>query len=749
MAESSSSKSELDDLLAAGDLHAAAVALQAQGDLSRARELFERVGDLSSAVDVARLQGDRLSELRLLLRLDQPARIQDLLGELANAEPAVREKAAEICERERAWSVAASLRMALQDTDAALRLYERGHDYLGIARLEEQRGHVRAALVAYRRFLEQRDPSRSARVDGKMLGDQLLAQRHCARLLLRVGRVEEAIPHLQAARRLLQGSQAETLRRERADVDADLIESFLAIDEPELAERLLAQQLRAQDGARTATSAVAYLRQRAHAVGKTHTETEADARILGRYRIGRLLGSGSVGRVYEAEDLYSGHRVALKLLVLAGASSARARTLYERFCREAAVLAALRHPKLVQIESFHPTAGVLALEYMAGGAVSDTPLPLPLSKLRRLLLDVLDALQAMHAASVLHRDIKPHNLFFDALGGTKLGDFGIASLKDLGVTQTEGLVGTLAYMAPEQVRGSTLTVATDVYGLGVTAYQLATGTLPFPGPDFLTQHLDAAPPDARRVRPALPEPWAQLFSRMLHKDPHARGPRLDILRAEIAGLPVPVLVGEQAPAASAAATEESEESPVRVLDVSTASAPRERSPEGPCFARTEYSQVWAITDAVAARTVLRERVSAHALQTDRGVEHVAWLRRMAALAGPGLQRIFSIEPSTRDTVTDEASSTTPHHAADAPRSLDVVYQYIDPSACVSLADLTPAERAQLDRVLLRLRHAGVVHGHVAGSLARQMGHITLLLVARGPLRPGGLAEDSIPQRSAD
>ncbi len=743
MAEIDPQTAQVEALLAAGDLHAAAVALQARGELSRARELFERVGDWSRAFAIAQAQGDRLLELRLCLRASQSIRARELLQSLAEADRETQEHAAEICERERAWSAAAQLRLALGDLDAALRLYQRAGDLLGVAIVEEQRGQLRAAVQAYRAFLDQRALPLSDAGPADVPADLLKAQRGSARLLLRAGQPDEAIPHLQAARRLLLSSRDEAQRDLLAAVEVELMQAFLAAEEPALAERLFARHARWHAAARSAGSAIEYLRRRAQPVHRAPGSAAAAAAdlLLGRYRVGRLLGAGSVGRVYEAEDLYSGRRVALKLLALAGASSSRAAALYERFAREATLLAALRHPKLVQIEQFHPAAGVLALEFMSEGAISDAALPLPLPRLRRVLLDVLDALQAMHAASVLHRDIKPQNLFFDSLGGAKLGDFGIAALKDLGVTQTEGLVGTLAYMAPEQIRGSALSTATDVYGLGVTAYQLATGTLPFPGPDFLTQHVDCAPPDPRGVLPDLPEPWAQLLLRMLHKDPAARGGRLDDLRAVVAKLPVPALAAAPSRLSRPADEPHRPEAASSLMGAS----PAEDSEPGPCIARTAHSAVFVVADARAGRTVLRERFVPGYFQSPSGIAHLTWLRRMAALAGPGLQRIFAIEIAASDSAA-AALAAPPENPATV--GGEVVYQYVDPMALVAIADLLPAERAQLDRVLHRLRQAGVVHGSIETAIARQAGHVTLVLHGRHPPAGDAVESASEPQRSA-
>jgi len=748
----------LESLLSAGDLQAAAEHLRDRGDLPRARELFARIGAFGEAAAIARRQGDTLAELSWALRGQDSARVTAILDDLARASVAERSQAATICETAGALRQAAALRHSLGEDAAASRLLSRAGDDLGIARLAEARGEWRIALPAYRRFLANRQGSSPS----PALRDELLqAQRSCAYLLCRFGDIEAALPYLQAARQLLLPP-----RREDAavlqEVEAELIEAFLLLDEPELALRLFGQHAAWCQDARTAGSPVAYARgraqrrepPRAHMAPPAST-AEAAARLepprgpdarrdealfLRRYRLGPLLGTGSVGRVHLADDLFSGRQVALKLLSLAPSGSAAGSQLYARFCREATLLSRLRHPRLLRIEAFHAAAGALSLEYMAGGAASQLARPLALSSLRRLLLDVLDGLLAMHAAGVLHRDIKPHNIFLDELGGAKLGDFGIATLKDLGVTQTEGLLGTLAYMAPEQIRSRSLSVATDVYGLAVTAFELLTASLPFPGPDFITQHLDAPPPDARGHRPNVPGEWATLLLRLLQKDPRQRMHSVERLRREVAALPVEPVAP---PAVSAAPPPEVRSAdPIEATgerDVSTTRPPLDTgsrpAPAEPLIGRTAHSDLFVTTDARLGRVVVVERFRPGLLQSEAGAAQLRWLRQMAAAAGAGLQRIFQIRltPAT----ADAPPGTLP--------SAEVCFEYVAAANLLSATELSPLERAGLRRLLGRLHQAGVVHGSVAHSLVREPTQICLLLQGRGPLSHPSAGPDSRPR----
>jgi serine/threonine protein kinase len=133
------------------------------------------------------------------------------------------------------------------------------------------------------------------------------------------------------------------------------------------------------------------------------------------------------------------------------------------------------------------------------------------------------ALRAVHQRGITHRDVKPANVFFGATGEVKLGDFGASHLADLSATLTSAMVGTLAYMAPEQVTGGGQpSAATDLYALGVVAFQMLTGTLPFAGPDFVTQHLNEAPPLVSQRAPVLGTQYDALVSALLVKDAAAR-----------------------------------------------------------------------------------------------------------------------------------------------------------------------------------------------------------------------------------
>ena len=204
--------------------------------------------------------------------------------------------------------------------------------------------------------------------------------------------------------------------------------------------------------------------------------------IAGRYRLDEMLGSGGAGRVFRARDEVSGRDVAIKLW---STELARGNQAYERFVREAKVASTLRHANLIECYGFSAEMGYIVMELMAGSLADRVSDAMTEKSVRRMALDVLGGLELAHQRGIIHRDVKPANVFFDARGIAKLGDFGVAHLTDLGQTQTGGLIGTLAYMAPEQITGARLTITADLYSLGVTVFEALTGRPPFLGPDFV------------------------------------------------------------------------------------------------------------------------------------------------------------------------------------------------------------------------------------------------------------------------
>jgi hypothetical protein len=253
---------------------------------------------------------------------------------------------------------------------------------------------------------------------------------------------------------------------------------------------------------------------------------------LGDYRIGGRLGAGGMGLVYRAEDVRLGRAVALKVMRSSLAAGATAR---QRFLREARAMAALRHPHVVTIYQVGEDCGrpFLAMELLEGESLEARLARvgrLPPAEVVRLGRAVADGLAAAHARGVIHRDVKPANVWLEAgpAGeGVKILDFGLARAvtDDAQLTTAGVVVGTPAYMAPEQAHGQPVDTRCDLFSLGAVLYRACTGRVPFSGPDAVSTLLAVAgtrPAPPRQLCSEVPQDLADLVMTLLEKDPAAR-----------------------------------------------------------------------------------------------------------------------------------------------------------------------------------------------------------------------------------
>jgi len=250
---------------------------------------------------------------------------------------------------------------------------------------------------------------------------------------------------------------------------------------------------------------------------------------IGNYEIVRELGRGGMGIVYEAIQKPLDRHVALKLL---HPHMAARPEISARFIEEAKKIAKLSHAAIIEI---YDVGHVQDTYYLALKFVNGQPLDavmardrLSLAQAITVLQGVADALAHAHQHGIVHRDVKPGNVFLDKTGKVVLGDFGIAKDLDPNVerfTNPGELIGTPAYMSPEQALGDRITEATDVYSLGVMAYEMLTGRVPFTANTamaLLRQHVEEQPTPILDLTPGIPHALADLVSRMLEKDPTRR-----------------------------------------------------------------------------------------------------------------------------------------------------------------------------------------------------------------------------------
>jgi serine/threonine protein kinase len=247
---------------------------------------------------------------------------------------------------------------------------------------------------------------------------------------------------------------------------------------------------------------------------------------LGRYRVDELLGSGGMALVYRGHDAKLQRPVAIKLLAdnLSGDDTFR-----RRFVREARTVARLTHPNVVRIYDVGEVEGrpYFVMELVEGETLANRLRRhgrLPVDEAVRIAIAVCGGLEHAHRAGLVHRDVKPHNLLLTPDGGVKIVDFGIArSLDATAITESGSIVGTAAYLAPEQACGVELTPATDVYALGVVLYEMVAGHTPF-DVETLAQVLHAG----RRVPPVstiaaeAPATLDDIVRKCLARDPSRR-----------------------------------------------------------------------------------------------------------------------------------------------------------------------------------------------------------------------------------
>jgi serine/threonine protein kinase len=306
----------------------------------------------------------------------------------------------------------------------------------------------------------------------------------------------------------------------------------------------------------------------------------SDGRFIGKrvshYRVLRILGGGGMGVVYEAEDLKLGRRVALKFLPEELASDP---VTLQRFEREARAASSLNHPNICTIYEVeeHEENPFIVMELLEGETLREiishpipgTP-PLALQKLLDLATQICEALDAAHRHGIIHRDIKPANIFITTRGQAKILDFGLAKLsgsasahqdgsplngKAIAIGSTGGgtqtpvaslflnitgvAVGTAGYMSPEQIRGETLDIRTDLFSFGLVLYEMATGKRAFAGdagPALHNAVLNQVPSPARGLNPELPAKFDEVISKALEKDREARYQAVSEMQADLENL---------------------------------------------------------------------------------------------------------------------------------------------------------------------------------------------------------------------
>jgi serine/threonine protein kinase len=248
---------------------------------------------------------------------------------------------------------------------------------------------------------------------------------------------------------------------------------------------------------------------------------------IGHYVVGRLLGEGGMGRVYEAMAP-DGTRVALKVVK---ADYARDETFRRRFHREARIAQMVKHPNVVPVLAIGESEGIpfMAQKFIDGDSLAqklERDGPLEVAGAVHVCEGVAAGLEALWAAGMVHRDVKPANILLDERGDAYITDFGLAKDTQASLLTLPGqALGSMEYMAPEQIRGQPLSAAADIYSLGCVMNECICGQPPFAearGMRIIWAHLQDDPPDPCLLRPDLSERFAQTLLLALEKDPDGR-----------------------------------------------------------------------------------------------------------------------------------------------------------------------------------------------------------------------------------
>lgn len=508
-----------------GDREGLARVLEKLGEVQSAArikaEQKERHGELAEAAHLYEEAGEPQRALLLwqvLERWEDCGRIQREFGELESAANSFFKakkfrESLELYQRLQRWEEAGRCAEALQDREQAAQYYRKAGKWADAARVMELNGNLRAAIT---------DLQQALRIQG---WDINLA-RHLAFLMMGSGMGEAAVPLLE---RIIPTHPTQSEDAELLYQLAMLLENEGRLSEAmRHYERLLVYDLNYRDVPerlrRLKTSFTRAFVSQEIPQSEPHPRSGGETqRISERYEILEELGRGGMGIVFKARDLLLDRLVALKMIRLEDVTE----NSRDRLLNEARVAAKLNHPNIVQIYDCAFARGflTLAMEYVEGESLRDLLAlkgPLPIPAVLVIVGQVSKALEYAHDAAVVHRDVKPANILWTPKKIAKLTDFGIARMvQDLKTTRTL-VVGTPLYMAPEQITGRGVDHRADLYSLGVTFYELLTGTPPFPHGDVGYHHIHTPPPDPRSMRPELDERMVRILMKLLEKEPGQR-----------------------------------------------------------------------------------------------------------------------------------------------------------------------------------------------------------------------------------
>lgn len=507
-----------------GDRERAAVHLEEAGDHMEAGDLYRSLEQFAKAAECYSRQNGFL----------QAAEMFQLAGQRPQAGDAY-EKGGRFTEAAECFALSGMPRREAELLDKAGDFLRAGEAYHREAMEDE-------AISALQRIpSEDEDFGRAA----ALLGDIFAAR---GQLPLAITKLQQAIGDTELTRDSVDGYYKLAVCYEQDGKPreaAEIFEKVMAFDYHyrDVAERLAATRAAAEASVLAAAAVAPAVQDPAEAAARKLAS--ATASPGGRYQIVGELGRGGMGIVYKVQDTALDRLVAFKVLPQALTENEQAVT---NFVREAQAAAKLNHPNIVTVYDTGEQNGryYIAMEYVEGTTIKEILKrkgPISPSGILHVLVQIAEALAYAHEKKVVHRDIKPANAMWTRDKKVKLMDFGLAKVVEEARNHTTVVAGTPYYMSPEQTLGKNVDHRTDIYSLGVTLFEMATGTVPFKEGNIPYHHVHTQPPSIRDLRPELPESLSAIVERCLQKDPAQRFQSAREILAEVRGTLAGSVVG--------------------------------------------------------------------------------------------------------------------------------------------------------------------------------------------------------------
>jgi tetratricopeptide (TPR) repeat protein len=524
-----------------GDHESAALHYRQAGDVENAAAALRKAGQ---GAEAARLMGQHLRDAG---QNEQAAALLEEAGDMLEAGDLYRsleryEEAARCYERHDGFAAAAEMYVLAGDRERAGAAYERAGRFTEAAEcfalagqptreaelLEKAGDFLRAGDLCRREGLDEQAISVLQRIPQEdpdfanaaaLLGDLFAAR---GQVSLAITKLQQAIGDTELTRKSIDGYyKLATLYREDGKVREalEIFEKVMAFDYhyADVGERLAEVRAAVQADDPVGISTDAGDLSAAERMPNQRADDD-------RYQIVGELGRGGMGIVYKVRDTVLDRLVAFKVLPQALTENTQA---IQNFLREAQAAAKLNHPNIVTVYDTGERMGryYIAMEYVEGTTIKEILRrrgPISPSGILHVLMQISEALAYAHEKKVIHRDIKPANAMWTRDRKVKLMDFGLAKVVEEARNHTTAVAGTPYYMSPEQTLGKNIDHRTDIYSLGVSLFEMATGTVPFKEGNIPYHHVHTDPPSIRELRPELPETLSRIVDRCLQKDPAER-----------------------------------------------------------------------------------------------------------------------------------------------------------------------------------------------------------------------------------